>query len=68
MISNMAAGQVAIMTGAKGVNFCISSACASGTHAVGEAFRAIRYGDADVMITGGAEAAITPLSYAGFAP
>lgn len=66
MISNMAAGQVAIMTGAKGVNFCISSACASGTHAVGEAFRAIRYGDADVMITGGAEAAITPLSYAGF--
>ncbi len=66
MISNMAAGQVAIMTGAKGVNFCVVSACASGTHAVGEAFRAIRYGDADVMITGGAEAAITPLSYAGF--
>lgn len=66
MISNMAAGQVAITTGAKGVNFCITSACASGTHAVGEAFRAIRSGDADVMITGGAEAAITPLSFAGF--
>ena len=66
MISNMAAGQVAIMTGAKGLNFCITSACASGTHAIGEAFRAIRNGDADVMFTGGAEAAITPLSYAGF--
>lgn len=66
MISNMAAGQVAIMTGAKGLNFCITSACASGTHAIGEAFRAIKNGDADVMITGGAEAAITPLSYAGF--
>lgn len=66
MISNMAAGQVAIMAGAKGVNFCTVSACASGTHAVGEAFRAIRAGDVDVMFTGGAEAAITPLSYAGF--
>lgn len=66
MISNMAAGQVAIMTGAKGVNYGIVSACASGTHAVGEAFRSIRYGDVDAMIAGGAEAAITPLSYAGF--
>ncbi len=66
MISNMAAGQVAIMAGAKGANFCTVSACASGTHAIGEAFRAIRSGDADVMFTGGAEAAITPLSYAGF--
>lgn len=66
MISNMAAGQVAITTGAKGVNYCITSACASGTHAIGEAFRAVRYGDVDVMITGGAEAAITPLSFAGF--
>lgn len=66
MISNIAAGYVAIMTGAKGVNYNIVSACASGTNAIGEAFRSIRYGDVDVMFTGGTEAAVTPLSIAGF--
>ncbi len=66
MISNMAAGQIAIMTGAKGVNYGVVSACASSNHALGEGFRSIRYGDVDVMITGGAEAAVTPLSIAGF--
>ncbi len=66
MLSNMAAGQVAIMTGAKGKNLTVVSACASSTNAVGDAFRAITSGDADVMITGGSEAAISPLAFAGF--
>ncbi len=66
MLSNMAAGQVAIMTGAKGKNLTVVSACASATNAVGDAFRAITSGDADVMITGGSEAAISPLAFAGF--
>ena len=66
MISNMAAGQVAIKTGAKGVNYGVVSACASSSNAIGDAFRLIAAGDADVIIAGGAEAAITPLSYAGF--
>ncbi|SJZ54856.1 beta-ketoacyl-ACP synthase II [Selenihalanaerobacter shriftii] len=66
MISNMAAGQVSIHTGAKGPNTTTVSACASGTNAIGDAFEIIQRGDADIMITGGAEAAITPLSYAGF--
>ncbi|MGE4284834.1 MAG: beta-ketoacyl-ACP synthase II [Clostridia bacterium] len=66
MISNMAAGHIAIMTGAKAVNETIISACASGTNALGDAFRAIRNGDVDVMISGGAEAPITPLAFAGF--
>lgn len=66
MISNMAAGQIAILTGAKGVNETVVTACASGTNATGDAFNAIRYGKADVCFTGGAEAAITPLSFAGF--
>lgn len=66
MISNMAAGQLAIMTGAKAKNLTVVSACASGTNAIGDAFRAICSGEADVMITGGAEAPITPLSFAGF--
>ncbi|MDK2798404.1 MAG: 3-oxoacyl-[acyl-carrier-protein] synthase [Clostridiales bacterium] len=66
MISNMAAGHIAILTGAKGINETIVSACASGTNAVGDAFRTIRNGDADVIITGGTEAPITPLSFAGF--
>jgi len=66
MISNMAAGQIAIMVGAKGANETIVSACASGTNAVGDAFWAIRNGKLDVVITGGAEAPITPLSFAGF--
>ena len=66
MISNMAAGQVAIKTGAKGINYGVVSACASSSNAIGDAFRMICAGDVDVVIAGGAEAAITPLSYAGF--
>ncbi|MEZ7891841.1 MAG: beta-ketoacyl-ACP synthase II [Candidatus Wallbacteria bacterium] len=67
MIGNMAAGQVAIQLGARGVNFTTVTACASGNHAIGEAFETIRYGRQDVIIAGGSEAAITPLTYAGFA-
>lgn len=66
MISNIAAAQIAIMTGAKGANFNVTSACASGTNAIGEAFRSIKYGACDVICAGGAEAAITPISFAGF--
>lgn len=66
IIANMGAGQVSIYTGARGPNFSTVTACASSAHAIGEAFRAIQYGDADVMIAGGSEAAITPISYAGF--
>lgn len=66
IISNIAPGEIAISYGMKGPNFSISSACASSGHAIGEALRLIRYGDADVIITGGAEAAITPLGFAGF--
>src|SRR5690554_2568318 len=66
MIADMASGQVSIHTGAQGPNLTAVTACASSTHAIGEAYRIIKYGDADVMIAGGAEAAITPLSYAGF--
>ena len=66
MISNMAAGQIAILTGAKGVNETVVTACASGTNAVGDAFHAVRNGMVDVCLSGGAEAAITPLSFAGF--
>ncbi|MGM0369142.1 MAG: beta-ketoacyl-ACP synthase II [Bacillota bacterium] len=67
MISNMAAGQVSIYTGAKGPNSSIVTACATGTNAIGEAFETIRRGDADAMIAGGTEAAITPTACAGFA-
>ena len=66
MISNMAAGLTAIHTGAKGPNSCTVTACAAGSHAIGDAFRIVRAGYADAMICGGAEAAITPLSFAGF--
>ncbi|NLY44240.1 MAG: beta-ketoacyl-ACP synthase II [Clostridiaceae bacterium] len=66
MIANMAAGHIAILIGAKGVNETVVSACASGTNAIGDSFNAIRYGNADVVITGGSEAPITPLSFAGF--
>ena len=66
MIADMASGQVAILLGAKGPNFCITSSCASGSDAVGEAFEIVRRGDAQAMITGGAEAVITPLAFAGF--
>lgn len=67
MISNMASGMVSIKFGLKGANFCPISACASGAHAIGEAFRLIKHGYLDLVITGGAEAAITPLALAGFA-
>src|ERR1700712_1973397 len=66
LISNMCTGLVAIELGARGPNFGVVSACATATHAIGESLRMIRDGDADVMICGGSEAAITPLSYSGF--
>jgi 3-oxoacyl-[acyl-carrier-protein] synthase II len=66
-ISDIAAGVVSMRFGAKGPNFGIVSACATSAHAIGEAFRAIQYGDADVMIAGGSEAAVTPMSIGGFA-
>ena len=66
MISNMAAGLTAIHTGAKGPNSCTVTACAAGSHAIGDAFRIVRGGYADAMLCGGAEAAVTPLSFAGF--
>jgi 3-oxoacyl-[acyl-carrier-protein] synthase II len=66
LISNMCSGLVAIELGARGPNFGVVSACASSAHAIGEAFHALRRGDADVMIAGGSEAAITPFSYASF--
>jgi 3-oxoacyl-[acyl-carrier-protein] synthase II len=67
MIPNMASGNVAIAIGAKGPNVCTVSACASGSHAVGDAFKLLQRGDADVMIAGGAESVITPLGIASFA-
>ena len=66
LIANMAAGHVAMRFNARGPNTCVVTACATGAHAVGDAFRAICYGDADVIITGGTEANITPLCVAGF--
>lgn len=67
MIANMAAGLTAIKIGAKGPNTCTVTACAAGSHAVGDAFRLIQSGYAQAMVCGGAEAAVTPLSVAGFA-
>lgn len=66
MIPNMAAGNVSILFGLKGKCLNIVTACATGTHSIGEAYRAIQWGEADVMVCGGTEAAITPLSIAGF--
>ena len=66
MIPDMAAGQVSIHFGAKAVNSCTVTACASGTNSIGDAFKVIERGDADVMITGGAESPITHMSVAGF--
>lgn len=66
MISNIAAGNIAIKFGAKGPCISISTACATGTSAIGEAYRAIKHGYADAIIAGGVEAAITPLAVAGF--
>jgi 3-oxoacyl-[acyl-carrier-protein] synthase II len=67
MIANMATGQVAIRLGAQGPSNCTVTACAAGANAIGEAFRLVQRGDAQAMVAGGAEAAITPLSIAGFA-
>ena len=66
-IANIAAGQIAIHHGFQGTNHTVISACASGTDAIGTAARTIQYGDADVVITGGTEASITPLTISGFA-
>jgi 3-oxoacyl-[acyl-carrier-protein] synthase II len=66
LIANLAAGHIAIRFGAKGPNTCIVTACATGAHCIGDSMRAIKYGDADVIITGGTEANLTPLCVAGF--
>lgn len=66
LLGNMASGIIAIEVGAQGPNFGVVSACASGSHAIGEAMRLIQNGEADVMVAGGSEASITPLSFAGF--
>ena len=66
LITNEAAGVIAITFGLKGVNFCTVTACASGAHAVGEAYRAIQQNKADIMLCGGTESAITPMGVGGF--
>jgi 3-oxoacyl-[acyl-carrier-protein] synthase II len=66
LIANLASGHIAIRFGAKGPNTCLVTACATGAHCIGDAFRAIQYGDADAIIAGGTEANITPLTIAGF--
>lgn len=66
MISNMAAGNVSIAYGLKGKSLNVVTACATGTHSIGEAYRTIQYGDTDVMIAGGTESSITPIGIAGF--
>lgn len=66
MITNMAAGNVSIQFGLKGKSINVVTACASGSHSIGEAFRTIQYGDADVMVAGGTEGSVTPIGIAGF--
>ena len=66
LIANLASGQIAILFGPKGPNTCVVTACATGAHCIGDAFRAIVYGDAEAMIAGGTEANITPLTVGGF--
>ena len=66
LIANLAYGQIAIQFGPKGINTCVVTACATGAHCIGDAFRAIVYGDAEAMIAGGTEANITPLTVGGF--
>lgn len=67
MICNMAAGNVSIQFGLKGKNINVVTACATGTNSIGEAFRAVQYGEADVMVAGGTESSVTPIGIAGFA-
>ena len=67
LIPNLASGQVSIQVGAKGPNTCVATACATGTHAIGDAYQMVRDGAADVMIAGGTESVITPLAIGGFA-
>ncbi|TNF48097.1 beta-ketoacyl-[acyl-carrier-protein] synthase II [bacterium] len=66
VIVNLAPGHISIITGAKGPNSCVVTACATGTHCIGDAYRMIQYGDADAVIAGGTEATITPMAVAGF--
>jgi len=66
LISNIAPGEIAIRWGFTGPNYAVSSACSTSNHAIGDSLRMLRYGDADVIIAGGSEAAITPLGFAGF--
>ena len=66
LIVDMASGQIAIRLGIKGPNFCVATACASASHAIGDSYRIVHRGEADLMITGGTEAAITPLGVGGF--
>ena len=66
MICNMAAGNVSIQFGCKGKSINVVTACATGTHSIGEAFRSIQYGEADVMLAGGSESSVTPIGIAGF--
>jgi len=66
MISNIASAEIAIELNLRAINFNISSACASANHSIGTAFRSIQYGDADIILTGGAEGSVTPLAVAGF--
>ena len=66
MIANMAPGQIAIHFGIKGPNTCVVTACAAGSHAIGDSYKVIQRGDADIMVTGGTEATITPLNIGGF--
>ncbi len=66
LIANIAPGEIAIRWGFTGPNYAVSSACATSNHAIGDSLRMLRYGDADVIVAGGSEAAITPLGFAGF--
>jgi 3-oxoacyl-[acyl-carrier-protein] synthase II len=66
MISNMASGRVSMIYGLKGANYCVTTACASGSHAIGEAFRLIKHGYLKAAVAGGAEAPITPIALGGF--